>query len=409
VSGLALLRGRVAVLAAVIVALLVTGTWVALSHASAHTYRPHAAAAAAAAAAGAGARQHSASQARAVPLQVLTVTPAARATGVNGAAPISVVFSAALAPGSPMPRISPRIAGRWQRAPGNALQFLPATGFRQLTRVRVRIPAGRGGVRSASGGLLSAPVTVRFSTGAYSTTRLDQLLAKLGYLPLTWIPANSREASAPSSGAAPGSQAGTSAVGAAYDPPAGYFRWHHGYPAELKRFWDGGDSSSLILKGAVMAFEADHGMQLDGIAGPAVWNDLFAAVATGQDNAHGYTYAIARESLPETLTIWHDGRLVLHTLANTGIPGRSTVAGTFPVYLRFLNTIMKGTNPDGTKYSDHVQFVSYFNGGDAVHYFVRGSYGFPQSLGCVELPYSAAVSAWPLLTYGSLVTVNPPG
>ena len=67
---------------------------------------------------------------------------------------------------------------------------------------------------------------------------------------------------------------------------------------------------------------------------------------------------------------------------------------------------MSGTNPDGSHYSDPVQFVAYFNGGDAVHYFLRGSYGSPQSLGCVELPWNSAAKAWPYLTYGSLVTVT---
>jgi hypothetical protein len=42
-----------------------------------------------------------------------------------------------------------------------------------------------------------------------------------------------------------------------------------------------------------------------------------------------------------------------------------------------------------------------------VHYYLRGSYGFPQSLGCVELPMNEAAKAWPYLTYGSLVTVEP--
>lgn len=50
-------------------------------------------------------------------------------------------------------------------------------------------------------------------------------------------------------------------------------------------------------------------------------------------------------------------------------------------------------------------FVAYFDGDDAVHYFTRGSYGSPQSLGCVELPYRVAERAWPYLTYGTLVTV----
>jgi len=41
------------------------------------------------------------------------------------------------------------------------------------------------------------------------------------------------------------------------------------------------------------------------------------------------------------------------------------------------------------------------------HYIARGSYGYPQSLGCVELPYSAAAAAYPYLPYGTLVTVTP--
>jgi lipoprotein-anchoring transpeptidase ErfK/SrfK len=84
------------------------------------------------------------------------------------------------------------------------------------------------------------------------------------------------------------------------------------------------------------------------------------------------------------------------------------VDGTYPVYLRFYFTYMKGTNPDGTPYDDPVYYVSYFNGGDAVHYFPRGGYGYNQSLGCVELPWHQASEAYPYLTYGSLVTVIGP-
>ena len=69
---------------------------------------------------------------------------------------------------------------------------------------------------------------------------------------------------------------------------------------------------------------------------------------------------------------------------------------------------MRGTNPDGSKYADPVQYVAYFRAGEAVHYFPRGSYGFPQSLGCVELALGDAAKAWPFLTYGSLVTVTNP-
>ena len=145
---------------------------------------------------------------------------------------------------------------------------------------------------------------------------------------------------------------------------------------------------------------------MDGYAGNAVWSDLLGAVAKGKDNPNGYTYALASQNSPETLTIWHDGREVLRSAANTGIPAAPTANGTFPVYLRLPFQIMKGTNPDGSKYADPVSWISYFNGGDAVHYFPRGGYGWQQSLGCVELPWDAAAKAWPYLTYGSLVTVT---
>lgn len=68
--------------------------------------------------------------------------------------------------------------------------------------------------------------------------------------------------------------------------------------------------------------------------------------------------------------------------------------------------ITRGTNPDGSQYTDPGSFVACFNGDDAVHYFPRGGYGYEQSLGCVERPYAQAEQAWPYLTYGSLVTVT---
>jgi lipoprotein-anchoring transpeptidase ErfK/SrfK len=157
-----------------------------------------------------------------------------------------------------------------------------------------------------------------------------------------------------------------------------------------------------------MAFESVQGLAMDGDAGHAVCSDLFMAVAKGEQNPNGYTYALADQNIPESLTVWHDGRVVLTSPANTGIAASPTVDGTFPVYSKFYFTYMKGTNPDGTPYDDPVWYVSYFNGGDAVHYFPRGSYGWNQSLGCVEVPWDEAAQAYPYLTYGSLVTVIGP-
>jgi peptidoglycan hydrolase-like protein with peptidoglycan-binding domain len=306
------------------------------------------------------------------------------------------VFSQPLAAGSPMPTLTPAIPGSWRPAGGNAIEFVPDLGFAPLTHVKLVVPGGPSGVRSARGDLLAARVVDRFQAGAYQTVRLEQLLAQLGYLPLIWEPI-------PGDGQVPATDANAQ-LSAAFSPPQGTFIWQGRYPAMLENMWRPARPGN-VLAGAVRAFESDRGMTMDGVAGPAVWKAVLSAVAKGQGNRHGYTYAVVSENNPETLTIWHNGRRVLRTLVNTGIPGRPTVTGTYPVYLRYRFQIMKGTNPDGSKYADPVSFVSYFNGSDAVHYYPRGSYGWPQSLGCVELPYTQAQEAWPFLGYGSLVTV----
>jgi peptidoglycan hydrolase-like protein with peptidoglycan-binding domain len=384
------LRTRLTAIGGVIVFLVVAGAWIALTHASAQSTQ---------AARKTAAHRSSASQAATGPLQVTSVTPARRAAQVSGTAAIEVSFSAPLAATSPLPTIRPSIAGNWQGMGTSSLKFVPATGFKQYTHVTLSIPGGPLGVRSAGGGLLASTINVRYRVGSYQTARLDQLLAQLGYLPLTWSPA--------AGATVPAATDTAGQLAAAFTAPQGQFAWDSGYPARLRQFWHNGQATGLILKGAVMAFESDHGLAMDGVAGPAVWTDLLKAVARNQANTHGYTYAIANEANPETLTIWHNGHVVLHALTNTGIPASPTTIGTAPVYLRYYTQIMRGKNPDGTKYADRVYYVSYFRAGEAVHYYLRGSYGSPQSLGCVELPMAEAQKAWPYLSYGSLVTVVP--
>src|SRR5262249_30639522 len=159
--------------------------------------------------------------------------------------------------------------------------------------VKVTIRGGALGVRSTHGALLGRSANLEFRTGTYQTARLAQVLAQLGYLPLTWTASPGQTVPAASD------KAGQ--LAAAYSPPQGSYSWQPGYPSKLKTFWHNGDSSSLMLKGAVMAFEADHGLAVDGVAGQAVWSTLFKAVSAGQANTHGYTYALAREGNPETL------------------------------------------------------------------------------------------------------------
>jgi L,D-transpeptidase catalytic domain/Bacterial Ig-like domain len=338
-------------------------------------------------------------------LRVISVSPGRGARRVDGADPVSVQFSAPLATGSPMPALRPAVPGTWSDH-GAMLVFTPSVPFAPARTVTLQIPGGPSGVRGADGSVLARHLTMRFQTQGWSTLREEQLLAELHYLPLKWTP-TAAHLPAAASRIQPAQSTSTSRaaqLAAVYNPPAGTFSWKSGYPATLTSQWRPG-KSSLILTGAVMAFESQHGMPLNHTAGPKVWAALLKAAVHHQRNHNGYTYAVARKGSPETLTVWHDGAVVLKSLANTGIPVSPTADGTFPVYLRFVYTIMSGTNPDGSHYADPVWWVSYFNGGDAVHYFPRGSYGFPQSLGCVELPWAQAKRAYPYLTYGSLVSV----
>jgi lipoprotein-anchoring transpeptidase ErfK/SrfK len=343
----------------------------------------------------------SGSKAAASPIRLVSVTPANQSTGIDGANPIIVTFNRPVSASSPKPTLTPSVPGDWT-AFGDSLEFMPTTPFSESTSVTVQVPGGASGIHSSSGGLLTAAVTSQFTTGAYSQAGLAVLLAEQGYLPLSFAPDQTSPAMAELWGA---DAAADTPQGEAYQPPPGTFAWASGYPASLVAQWTP-DQANVILEGAVMAFKSEHNMTINGSLTPQLWTALFQAQQSGQQNTNGYTYAVANKGTPETLTIWHNGQVVLTSLANTGIPAAPTVDGTFPVYERFLNTVMSGFNPDGSYYSDPVQFVSYFNGGDAVHYFARGSYGYPQSLGCVELPYNDAQQAYPYLTYGSLVTVQ---
>ena len=325
------------------------------------------------------------------PLQVTATTPATGAKGVDGTAPLVITTSAPVNPADGVPTISPAVPGNWTVS-GDQLQFAPTGAFTPSTTYTVTIPPT---LQSAGGSVLGAARTLSWTTGVGSVLRLQQLLAQLGYLPLSWT-------------ATPGQPAPASAAAAVWHPPTGTFTWTWSSPPPtLAAAWVPGQYT-VMTQGAVMAFESDHGMATDGITGAKVWTALLAATTSASPpvNQHGYTYALAQKTSPETLTVWHNSKLILKALANTGIPQTPTQDGTYPVYERLATQIMRGTNPNGSKYADPVAWVAYFHGGDAVHYINRASYGFPQSLGCVEVSYATGQTVWPYLTIGSLVTVS---
>ena len=329
-------------------------------------------------------------------LRLVAIAPAPRAANVGYRPTIRVRFSQPLAASSPLPSLRPAVAGSWSRPRGTTIVFRPAGEIAPGTTETVTVPGGAAGVRGSSGGHFASTVAWRFTVAKASTLRLQQLLAELGYLPVRFIGPGSSLAAAPAT---------PSAIPLAARP--GRFAWRFAHvPSQLATLWQPGVWNT-ITEGAVMSFEFDHGLASDGIAGTAVWRSLLQAVAAHDATTRPYSYIITTETAPETLYVWSDGRVVYQSLANTGVAAAPTQLGTWPVYLRYLTTTMSGTNPDGSHYSDPgIPWVSYFNGGDAVHGFYRAQYGFPQSDGCVELPEANAKIVYPYDPIGTLVTVT---
>jgi peptidoglycan hydrolase-like protein with peptidoglycan-binding domain len=321
-------------------------------------------------------------------LKVVSTSP----TGSNVAAgsTISVQFSTDLAPNSPLPTLDPPVAGSWAVLSPSLLQYQATGPLVPGATETITIPGGTSGAISSGGQHLSKTVTSSFTVATGSTLRLQQLLAELGYLPLSFTPA------APLTSP---TQEGNNQLGT--------FSWRWAdLPASLTSLWSPGQAN-VITTGAVMNFENQNGIKVDGVAGPTVWTDLLADVQSGHGDANAYNFVIVSKALPETATVFSNGAQVYSTLANTGVAAAPTVDGTFPVYARYTVTTMTGTNPDGSHYVDPgIPWVSYFNGGDALHGFVRGSYGFPQSDGCVEMPPANAEVVFPYTPLGTLVTVE---
>ncbi len=317
---------------------------------------------------------------------VVSVSPKPGSTGVGSGAPVTIVLSRAPAPGAPVPTLTPPVPGQWS-VDGTTLTFIPTGRYQPWSSEQVTVPAG-----------LADPETVSFSTAGVPMLRSQQLLAELGYLPVSFT--------LPSGQAGLGSEP-TAATEVSPSALPGTFVWRFSnIPSTLSSQWVPGQDN-VITAGAVMQFETNYGLTDDGLVGPAVWKALTQAVATRQTDASPYDYLVVSESTPEELNVWRDGQFIYNTAVNTGVPGAATALGTYPVYSRFLTTTMTGTDPDGTKYvAPNVPWVAYFNGGDAVHGYPRASYGWPQSNGCVELPISNAQVVFGMDPIGTLVTVE---
>ncbi len=291
------------------------------------------------------------------------------------------------------PTLEPSATGRWQKADTHTLEFVPrGYGFGLDGRIKLELPVPVIRIGAAR----SPTRKIAWTTPVASELRLEELLALLRYIPLRWTATRTDAA-----------RTIQSQVRAAVHPPAGRFAWRYpNTPAPLVALWHPGRYNAIV-RGAVMAFENKHHLTVDGFAGRRVWQALLADIIAGKPRAGGYSYVYVHSAVPQSLNLWHDGRIILSSPGNTGVPTAPTQLGTFPVFEHTPVGTMSGTNPDGSHYHDPgIRYISYFNHGDGIHAFNRASFGTPQSLGCVELPLAAAAKVWPYTPIGTLVTVE---
>jgi peptidoglycan hydrolase-like protein with peptidoglycan-binding domain len=327
------------------------------------------------------------------PLSISSTSPASGTQAAPSNADISITFSTPVSLGAVTPTLAPAVAGTWVQASATTLRYDLHAPLVPSSSEVVTVPGGSGGMRATDGRFLRESTSFGFTVADGDFLRLQELLAELDFLPLSFTPNDNAPPTADEA-----------------QPQYGSFSWRWpNLPAALTSLWVQGEPN-VVTKAAIMTFQNQNGLAVDGLAGPAVWTTLLGDVAAAKDDTAPYTYVLVSKVLPENLTLYNDGAAQYTNIpVNTGAPGADTTDGTYPVFEHVTASVMKGTNPDGTTYDDpDVPWASFFSGGDALHGFVRAQYGFPQSNGCVEMTVANAGMLWPLTPIGTLVTVVGP-
>lgn len=326
-------------------------------------------------------------------LKVLQTSPSTSLPTTSPVGPFEITFNQPIAKNT-LSSLATSQPGSWKVIKSTTAVFTPAQPLMPDSDLTIKSSTGSSNhIFATNGDYLAKPINLSWKSAPGSVLRMQQILAKLGFLPLVWSPTT------PSSSVSP--------VEELYNPPPGSFAPRYANtPTSLLASFQPGVSNN-ITKGAMVAFERSQGIAAYSSIRPLIWPALLSAEAAGVPNNNGYTYAMVSKTSPETITLWHDGKIVFSSLVNTGLAQTPTPNGTFYVYFRYPTQTMRGQNINGSYYVDHgVKWVNYIYGSVAIHGFIRASYGFPQSLGCIELPVSQAAIAWKWLHYGSVVNIS---
>jgi lipoprotein-anchoring transpeptidase ErfK/SrfK len=308
----------------------------------------------------------------------------------DGARGVTVRLNGRPALNTARPTLTPATSGTWTDV-GSYEFFRPRSTLEPCASYTMTVPAGTAVEHHRPLGLAR---TIAFTVACPGITAVQEALARLNYLPYTLH----GFVGASETGRMTRAQAATRA----FELPNGKLRQNVSDAPPLTL-----GTIDPTTTGAMQVFEGDHGLPLSTVPTQQMWVELIADETLAKRNPKPYTWVTVSKTIPETLQVHEDGKIALSSPTNTGVPGADTAPGIFPIYIRYVATTMIGTNVDGSHYNDPgVPWVNYFNGGDAVHGYIRPSYGTPQSNGCVELPIATAEKVYNMLALGDLVIVQ---
>jgi glycine betaine/choline ABC-type transport system substrate-binding protein/lipoprotein-anchoring transpeptidase ErfK/SrfK len=146
---------------------------------------------------------------------------------------------------------------------------------------------------------------------------------------------------------------------------------------------------------AVMAFQAWHGLERDGLVGPKTRGELATATLPRPTTAVGKRIEIYRQK--GVVLLIDKGKVVRVVHTSTGKPGFTTPGGTFSIYRKSLRDW-------SYPFEVWLPFASYFTGGYAFHEYADVP-AFPASHGCARIPAPEAPVVYAFATIGTTVNV----
>jgi lipoprotein-anchoring transpeptidase ErfK/SrfK len=109
----------------------------------------------------------------------------------------------------------------------------------------------------------------------------------------------------------------------------------------------------------------------------------------------------------QQLTMWLGNTIVMQTYISSGKAATPTEVGEFAIYSKTPMTTMTGTILGEYYYVPNIKWVSYFDGGEALHgTYWHHNFGHPMSHGCVNMTEAAAKQLYDFAPIGTKVVVH---